>query len=118
MSATTLATLMSANETLFHLLEETRCALAGRREFNVELVRALSALISDTDPILRLGPQIRGEHLDFVVPLDHYLRLAVELHTELDKAQVMLTTRRDSLKSARSHLHAVGQFTAALSCTR
>src|SRR5205814_2640325 len=41
--------LTSINENLFHLLQETRRSLAGQREFNVELVRHLSTLISEAD---------------------------------------------------------------------
>ena len=110
--------LTSINENLFHLLQETRRSLAGQREFNVELVRHLSALISEADPLVRHGRNLTIERPELSAPLDHYLRLAGELHSELEKVNIMLLARRSSLDSARSQLHAASQFADALSATR
>jgi hypothetical protein len=111
------AKLTALNETLFHLLELTRRSLAGQGDFNLDLVHQLSSVLAQAQPILSLQHQLRIEQPNLVAPLDHYLRLAFELQSELRSVNVMLLSRRASLDSARTQLRAVSQFADALSTT-
>jgi hypothetical protein len=106
------------NATLFHLLEQTQRSLAGQGDFNVELVRRLSTVVSEMDLVLPRSTEVRLMHPELAAPLDHYSRLAGGLRTELDNVQMMLLARRSSLEAACSHLQAASQFVAALSSTR
>jgi hypothetical protein len=112
-----LAQINSVNQSLFHLLEQTRRALAGEAHFDAGTVRELSLLVAEMDPILPRSKQLRAAHPELCAPLDHYLRLASNLRTELDKIQVMLLARRASLEAARTQLHAASQFVNTLSST-
>jgi hypothetical protein len=105
------------NETLFHLLELTRRSLAGQGEFDLELVRKLSAVVSEAAPIVGRQSVLRVDHPALAAPLDHYLRLATDLQSELDKINIMLLSRRATLDASRTQLHAVSQFVGALSST-
>ena len=108
----------SVNATLFHLLEETHRSLAGQADFNVELVRQLSGVVSEMDLVLPRSRELRIGHPELIAPLDHYIRLATGLRSELEKVQMMLLARRTSIEAARSQLHAASQFVDALSSTR
>jgi hypothetical protein len=112
------AGLCAINDHLLHLFEETRRSLAGQREFDLDLVQDLSALISQADPVVRRARALRVEDPEFAAPLDHYLHLAQDLRCELEKVNMMLLARRSALHEARTQLHAVTQWTSALSSTR
>ncbi len=118
MSTPLLEKIASANSDLLLMLEQTRRALAGQRDFDVELVRKLSSLVAEMDPVLSRSRELRLEQPALAIPLNHYVRLATELRSELDKAQIMLLARRSSLDAARTQLLAVGLWTSALSSTR
>jgi hypothetical protein len=118
MSSPILETVESVNATLFHLLEETRRSLHGQADFNVELVRKLSAVVKHMDLILPQSSQLRLAYPELAAPLDHYIRLATALRSELEKVQMMLLARRSSIEAARSQLQAASQFVKALSSTR
>ena len=118
MSTPLLEKIEAGNSDLFLMLEETRRALAGQRDFDVELVRKLSSLVAEMDPVLSRSRELRAEQPALAIPLDRYVRLATELRSELDKAHMMLLARRSSLDAARAQLHAVGRWTSALSATR
>jgi hypothetical protein len=109
--------LTTINSTLFHLLEHTRRSLAGQRDFDVEIVRKISSIVSQADPFLLQASERRTGFPELAPPLDHYLRLAAEMHSALEKANVMLLARRSALDSARTQLHAALQFINALSTT-
>jgi hypothetical protein len=70
------------------------------------------------DLVLPRSTEIRLMHPELAAPLDHYIRLATALRTELDKVQLMLLARRSSLEAVRSQLQAASQFVDALSSTR
>ena len=108
----------SVNQTLFHLLEQTRRSLAGQAEFNVDTIRQFSLVVAEMDLVLPRSKELRARHPDLSAPLDHYLRLASDLRTELQKVHAQLTARRTELEAARSQLHAASQFVSALSSTR
>ena len=118
MPANLAAALASANDQLFMLLEQTRRSLVGQRAFDVALVRALSRVVSEATPHIQAARAMREEHPELQVALEHYIRMAKELQAELEKAQIMLLGQRHELDAARSHMHAVSQWTSALSSTR
>jgi hypothetical protein len=118
MSAPVLEKINAINSTLASLLEETRRSLAGQAEFDVDLVRQLSQVLSEMDLLLPHAKQLRSAHPALCAPLDHYIRLATALRSELEKVNVMLLARRAALESARTYLHAASQFVDALSTTR
>jgi hypothetical protein len=118
MSAPPVLELQSANERLFFLLEEVRRSLAGQREFNVELVRELLSFTRQTDPLIRRHREFSAELPELAAHFEHYFRLISDLRSELNKAEVMLLARRESLNHARDQLHAVARWTTALSSTR
>jgi hypothetical protein len=118
MDAALLEQISSVNQALFPLFEETRRALAGQADFNSELVRKLSIVVGQMDPILPRSKELRSAHPELAAPLDHYLRLAADLRADLDKIHMMLLARRDALDAARAHIQAASQFVSALSSTR
>jgi hypothetical protein len=118
MTSPTLEKLNSVNQTLFGLLEETRRSLAGQADFNVETVRQLSLVVAEMDLVLPRSKHLRAVHPELSAPLDHYLRLASELRTELQKVHLRLLARRTELETARTQLHAASQFVSTLSSTR
>lgn len=116
--AAILEKIKSVNQTLFHLLEETRRSLAGQADFTVETIRQLSLVVADMDVVLPRSTQLRAAHPELVAPLDHYLRMVTDLRSELQKVHGRLLARRTELEGARSQLHAASQFVSALSSTR
>jgi hypothetical protein len=80
----------NANMRLRELLGRTRDALAGRRNFTVEDVRAIAEPVAQMEPIVAEAKRLRT------------------LQPELD----------GELEAMRGHLETVGLWTAALSQTR
>jgi hypothetical protein len=118
MTSAILQKIESVNQTLFHLLEETRRSLAGQADFNVESVRKLSLVVAEMDLILPRSKELRAAHPELCAPLDHYLRLASDLRTELQNVHVRLLARRTELEAARVQLNAASKFVSTLSSTR
>ena len=118
MNAAILEKIESVNQMLFHLLEETRRSLVGQADFNVETIRQLSLVVAEMDVVLPRSTYLRAAHPELVAPLDHYLRMVSDLRSELQKVHVRLLGQRTELEAARTQLHAVSQFTSALSSTR
>jgi hypothetical protein len=118
MTSVTAEKIDSVNRTLSRLLEETRRALAGQSEFNAESVRKLSLVVAEMDFVLPRSKELRAAHPELSSPLDHYVRLAVDLRTELQKVHTVLLSRRAALETARSQLRAASQFVETLSSTR
>ena len=106
------------NATLRPLIADSRLALKGERDFGVEMVRALSAVIGEMDPIMSNAAQFRTEHPGLAKDLDDYVDQAIELRSLLEQLRVMLLMRRLSLQSDSAHMQAVSRWASTLQSTR
>jgi hypothetical protein len=107
-----------ANQTLRPLIADSRLALKGERDFGVEMVRALSAVIGEMDPIMSNASQFRIEHPGLAKDLDDYVEQAIQLRSLLEQLRVMLLMRRLSLKNDSAHMQAVSRWASTLQSTR
>jgi hypothetical protein len=76
------------NETLRPLIADSRLALKGERDFGVEMVRALAAVISEMDPIMSNAREFRSKHPEIARDLDVYVEQATDLKTLLEQLRV------------------------------
>lgn len=108
----------SVNAALSSLLGDARDSLSGRREFTIETVRAIAALVSEMAPILPRAKEFRSTQPEIASYLDIYVALAGELHGVLENVRIMLVARRAAVESGREQLRAVSQWAATFQQTR
>ena len=108
----------AVNERLRVLLDDSRLALRGERDFGVDMVRALAAQIREMDPVMSDAKRMRGAYPDISAELDLYISQATELKTVLENVRVMLVSRRASLDSDRAHMETVSRWATAFQSTR
>lgn len=111
-------TILRVNARLAGLLEETRCALRGEREFGEEEVgkirqpvEEMAGIVARSAELRRLQPEIAGE-------LDLYKAQLGEMQAALAKVRAMLLARQASLEAGRAQLSAVSQWINAFRQTR
>jgi hypothetical protein len=108
----------SANLKLRDLLGRTRDALAGRRNFTVEDVRAIAEPVSQMEPIVAEAKRLRTMRPELDGELEAYAGNLGELQVALQHTRVMLIARLANMEALRGHLETVGLWTAALRQTR
>jgi len=106
------------NRRLRLLLDDSRLALRGERDFGVDMVRALAAQIREMDPVMSDAKRLRATHPEISGELDLYISQATELKTILEHIRVMLVSRRASLESDRAHMETVSRWATAFQSTR
>ena len=108
----------SVNARMESLLMETRRALAGEREFGVEQVRALSALIEGMAPVMVRAGDFRRSEPEIDNELDRYKAQLGELQSALERVRTMLVAKRGQVEAGRTQLDALKNWTNALQHTR
>ena len=108
----------SVNAQLAGLLEDTRRALRGARDFGVEQVRALSRPISEMAPVMERAAELRTLHPEIQGQLDLYKSQLGELHILLQHGHMMLQARRGQREAGRVQMEAVSQWAKMLGQTR
>ena len=106
------------NGTLRPMIQDSRLALRGEREFGVEMVRALSAVVAEMDPIMSSASEFRKEYPGLAKDLDDYVEQAIELRSLLEQLRVMLEMKRLSLHKDSAHMRAVSRWATTLQTTR
>jgi len=113
MQESLLHTVRGANSKLQTLLQRVADALAGRRNFGVEDIRAMA------EPVAQMAPIVSdAEHLRAAVPemhgeLDTYAKNLGEVQTALDRVRIVLLARCAHLEAQRGHLETLGLWAAA-----
>jgi hypothetical protein len=110
--------IVTANHRLNDLLSKTQMALQGERDFGPNEVSALGALLTEMDPIIAQGNELRILEPELGKELDLYKCRLSDLKSALDKIYTMLAARRASLCANHAQMTAVGQWTKALQQTR
>src|SRR5215470_7141167 len=87
------------NETLRPLIADSRLALKGERDFGVEMVRALGAVIGEMDPVMSNVQELRSQHPEIARDLDAYVEQATNLKALLEQLRVMLLARKACMES-------------------
>ena len=108
----------SIDTTLSSLLSDAKDSLSGRKEFTVETVRAIAALVSEMAPILPRAKELRSTEPEIASQLEDYVALAGELHSVLENVRIMLVAHRAGVESGQEQLRAVSQWAATLQQTR
>lgn len=107
-----------ANLKLRDLLGHTRDALAGRRNFTVEDVRAIAEPVAQMAPIVAEAKRLRALQPELDGELEAYAGNLGELQAALQHTRVMLIARLANMEALRGHLETVGLWTATLRQTR
>ena len=106
------------NETLRPLIADSRLALKGERDFGVEMVRALAAIIGEMDPIMSNARELRLQQPEIARDLDAYVEQATDLKSLLEQLRVMLLARKASIENDRQHMQTVARWVKTYQSTR
>jgi hypothetical protein len=117
MHETPLQTIERVKVRLAGLLGETRRALKGERDFNVEDVRRLREPVGEMASIVAQASEF-GPQPEIAEQLQLYKSQLGELQTALLQIRVMLLSRQASLQASQSHTTAVSQWISAFGRTQ
>lgn len=106
------------NETLRPLIADSRLALKGERDFGVEMIRALAAVIGEMDPIMSNAREIRLNQPEVARHLDVYVEQATDLKSLLDQLRMMLLARKTAVENDSLHMQAVSRWANTDQSTR
>ncbi len=106
------------NETLRPLIADSRLALKGERDFGVEMVRALAAIIGEMDPIMSNARELRLQHPEVARDLDTYVEQASDLKSLLEQLRVMLLARKTAIENDCQHMQSVARWVKTYQSTR
>jgi len=108
----------SANDRLRSALDVVRGALAGRCQFSVEDMRAISTPLSDMSPLIADAKRLRKIQPELGGAFEAYAETLSAVQTSLDQMRFMLLARRGQVDSTRGHLETVGRWADTLRQTR
>ena len=108
----------SANDRLRSLVDLMRGALAGRCQFGVEEMRAISAPLSEMSPLIADAKRLRKIQPELDGAFEAYAETLSDVQTSLDQVRFMLLARRAQIDSMRGHLQTVGRWAETLGQTR
>lgn len=106
------------SETLRPLIADSRLALRGERDFGVEMVRALAAIIGEMDPVMSKARELRSQHPEIARDLDAYVAQATDLKSLLEQLRMMLVAKKTSLENDRAHMETVTRWANTFQSTR
>jgi hypothetical protein len=112
MQDSTLHRVRGANAKLQMLLRRVADALAGKRNFSVEDVRAIAEPVAEMTPIVSQAEQLRAAVPELHGELDAYGKNLGELQIALDRVRVVLLARSAHVEAQRGHLETVGLWAA------
>jgi len=108
----------SVSAQLAELLEESKLALLGQRDFRVENAIQLRTTMDKMAPILAQSGELRRTHPEIGAQLDRYKSLLRELQEIIRHLRVMLLAKQASLGPRQSHNVAVSRWISAFRQTR
>lgn len=108
----------SVSAELAELLEESKLALLGQRDFGVENVIQLRTTMDKMAPILSQSSALRRTQPEISARLDRYKSLLKELQEVIRQLRVMLLAKQASLGPRRSQNVAVSRWISAFRQTR
>jgi len=108
----------SANDRLRSVVDLMRGALAGRCQFGVEDMRAVSAPLFEMAPLVADAKRLRKMQPELDSAFENYAQTLSEVQTSLDQMRFMFLARRAQIESTRGHLEIVGRWADTLSQTR
>ncbi len=103
----------AVNARIGFLLEESRGALRGERNFGPEQLRELAQPISEMAPVMARAKELTSQQPAIEAEVALYKQNLSELHTTLEQVYMMLIARRGQMDEARKHLDAVSKWAAA-----
>ena len=103
----------ATNARVAFLLEETRRALRGERNFGPEQVRAISQPVAEMAPLLTDAKRLTAQEPDLEPEIARYKEQLLELHTALEQVRMMLMANRGGVERARQQLDAVSRWADA-----
>jgi len=118
MSDSILHRVRNANSTLRLLLLHTREALAGRRKFDAEEVRAISEPVSQMDSLIEEARSRRGNDPALDQELEAYAGNLSDMQLALEQMRFMLVAHRTHMEAMRGHLETMKLWSATLRMTR
>ena len=108
----------SANDQLRSVVDLIGGALAGRCQFGVEDLRAISAPLFDMSPLVADAKRLRKMQPELDGAFDAYAEILSAVHTSLDQIRFVLLARRAQVDLMRGHLETVGRWADTLRQTR
>lgn len=111
-------TVTRVNLRLAALLEETRKALRGEKDFNVEDVRRLREPVGEMVAIVAQANELKQRQPEIAEQLQWYKSQLGELQTTLVQVRVMLLSRQARLQASQIHSTAVSRWITAFEQTR
>lgn len=107
-----------AVEALRELLLQAREALAGRQDFAVAEIRAISKRLGQMEPIVSRARELRANDPELDSNLKTYAEILRELQTALEQVRFMLLAKQAQLGATRGHLETVNLWATAYTQTR
>jgi len=108
--------IQEVNAALGALLSTAREALAGRKDFTSEDIKAISEPLGQMTPIVSRASELRAVASD--ADLKTYTRTLEELQITLEQVRFMLLARRTHLEISRSHLNTFNLWAKTFEQTR
>jgi Lon protease-like protein len=102
-----------ANARLQRFLGRVGEALAGRRNFSADDVRAVAQTIREMAPVVSRAKQLRAAHPGLRDELEFYARHLAEADHALDRMRCVLLARRAQIEAQWGHLAAVRLWAGA-----
>lgn len=118
MSEPLLHTVERVNSRFAVLLQEARASLQGGREFSVENVRQLRAVLAEMAPIVARSSELSRDRPQISAPLQVYKAQLRDLQATLVQIRIVLQTRQATLNASQSHNAAVSGWVSAFHLTR
>jgi hypothetical protein len=113
MNSTAVEKVRGSNAKLEFLLGRTRDALAGRTNFGVEDLRAISEPLRAMEPIVRESARLRGRQPELDGELKSYTSNLQQLQVLLERVHLMLIANLANVQEKRKHLATLGMWVAA-----
>ncbi len=112
MEDATLHRVRGANAKLRALLGRIGDALAGRRNFGVEDVRAIAEPVSEMAPVVCEAERLRVDVPGLQGEFETYAKNLGEMHAALDRVRCVLLARCAQTEAQRGHLETVSLWAA------
>jgi len=113
-----LSRIRRANDRLRSSVQVVRDALAGRRQFAVDDMQAISVTLLEMAPLAADAKRLRGIQPDVDGAFDAYAQSLRATKTALDQMQFMILAQRAQIQSSLGHLKTVGRWADTLRQTR
>jgi hypothetical protein len=117
MESTARETIARVNVRMAALLGETRSALRGQRDFNVEDVRRLCEPVGEMAPIVAQSNELQQRQPEMGEQLQRYKSQLAELQTILLQVRVMLLSRQAYLQANQIHATSVSRWASTVAKT-